>query len=127
MNAASTAAAQRLENTLRSATLTLNDAYAQTQTAHQVAMVHQQQVLPMRQQIAAESLLRYNAMQIGVFELIADARDQVLAVQAAIAAQERYWLADAALQAQIMGRPANGPSGSMAGLTSGNAALPAAH
>ena len=34
-------------------------------------------------------------------------RDQVSAVIAAIAADQQFWLADAALQAQIMGRPAS--------------------
>jgi hypothetical protein len=46
-------------------------------------------------------------MLISVFELLADARDQVSAVTAAIDAQQQFWLADAALQASVIGRPTN--------------------
>ena len=59
----------------------------------------------MRKTIAEENLLRYNGMIIGVFELLSDSRDQVGAVIAAIGAQEQFWLADAALQATLVGRP----------------------
>jgi len=44
-------------------------------------------------------------MLIGVFELLADARDQVSTVMAAINAEQQFWLADAALQASLIGRP----------------------
>ena len=44
-------------------------------------------------------------MLISVFELLADARDQVSAVSAAIDAQQQFWLADAAMQASVIGRP----------------------
>ena len=44
-------------------------------------------------------------MIIGVFELIADSRDQVSAVIAAIEAQQQFWLTDAALQSSLVGRP----------------------
>ena len=57
--------------------------------------------------IADENVLRYNGMLIGVFELLADARDQVATVQAAIDAEQQFWLADAALQASVIGRPTN--------------------
>ena len=56
--------------------------------------------------ISDENLLRYNGMLIGVFELLADARDQVAGVIAAIDAQRDFWLADAALPATLIGRPA---------------------
>ncbi|NCW19788.1 MAG: transporter, partial [Betaproteobacteria bacterium] len=44
-------------------------------------------------------------MLIGVFELLADSRDQVSSVMAAIAAEQQFWLADAALKASVIGRP----------------------
>ena len=58
-----------------------------------------------RKQIAEENVLRYNGMLIGVFELLADSRDQIGAVISAIAAEQQFWLADAALQATLIGRP----------------------
>ena len=57
--------------------------------------------------IAEENQLRYNGMLIGVFELMADARDQVNTVTAAIDANQQFWLTDAALQASVVGRPTN--------------------
>ena len=52
-------------------------------------------------------------MLIGVFELIADSRDQVSSVMAAIAAEQQFWLADAALQASLMGKPTMASVGAM--------------
>ena len=60
---------------------------------------------PATQRIGEENLLRYNGMLISVFELLADARDQISAVTAAIDAQQQFWLADAAIQASVIGRP----------------------
>jgi hypothetical protein len=45
-------------------------------------------------------------MFIGVFELLADAREQITAVMAGIDAQQQFWLAEAALQTALIGRPA---------------------
>ena len=50
-------------------------------------------------------MLRYNGMLIGVFELLAEARDQVSSVTNAINAQQQFWLADAALAASVIGKP----------------------
>jgi len=55
-------------------------------------------VLPLRRQVSQEMLLRYNGMLIGVFDLLADAREQGRAVQAAIEAQRDAWVAQAALE-----------------------------
>ena len=52
-------------------------------------------------------------MLIGVFELLADTRDQVSSVMAAIAAEQQYWLSDAALQASLMGKPTLAAVGAM--------------
>ena len=67
---------------------------------------HAQTVLvPLRQRISEENLLRYNGMLIGVFELLADARAQIGAVNAAIDARREFWRADADLQQALLGRP----------------------
>ncbi len=79
--------------------------------------------MPLRKTIADENLLRYNGMLIGVFELLADTREQVGSVIAAIEAQQQFWLADAALSAALAGRPgAPLPAGNL----SAGAAVPAA-
>jgi hypothetical protein len=45
-------------------------------------------------------------MLIGVFELLADARDSIAAVNASIQAQRDFWLADTNLQAAQNGAAA---------------------
>jgi hypothetical protein len=66
----------------------------------------------LRKAISEENLLRYNGMLIGVFELLADAREQIVSVIQAIDAQREFWLADAALQAALIGEPiAASPTG----------------
>jgi outer membrane protein TolC len=99
------AAANQLEATLRTAGSNLRESYLAYRTAYDIARHHRDEVLPLRKVIAEENLLRYNGMLIGVFELMADARDQVSAVMAAIDADQQFWLADAALQASVVGRP----------------------
>lgn len=105
MSAQTLAAAHRLESTLRLAGSSLRESYAAYRTAHDVSRHYKEEVLPLRKVIADENVLRYNGMLIGVFELLADSRDQISAVVSAIAAQQQFWLADAALQATLMGRP----------------------
>ena len=55
--------------------------------------------------MAEENVLRYNGMLIGVFELLADTRDQIRSVVTAINAYQQFWLADAALSASMIGKP----------------------
>jgi len=62
-------------------------------------------VVPLKQRISEENLLRYNGMLIGVFALLADARAQIASVNAAIEAQRDFWLADADLQMALVGTP----------------------
>jgi hypothetical protein len=55
-------------------------------------------------------LLRYNGMLASVFELLADAREQITSVNAAIVAQRDFWIADTTLAATLEGAgqtPAN--------------------
>ncbi len=79
--------------------------YGAYRTAYDIAKHYVEEIVPLRKTIADENLLRYNGMLIGVFELLADAREQVASVVQAIDAQRDFWLADAALQAALIGRP----------------------
>lgn len=107
MNARTLAAANQLEGTVRSAGSSLRESYSAYRTAYDVARHFRDEVVPLRKVISDENQLRYNGMLISTFELLADARDQVSAVAAAIDAQQQFWLADAALQASLIGRPAS--------------------
>ena len=107
MNARTLAAANQLEGTVRSAGSSLRESYSAYRTAYDVARHYRDEVVPVRKVIAEENQLRYNGMLISAFELLADARDQVGAVTAALDSQQQFWLADAALQAAVIGRPTN--------------------
>ena len=50
------------------------DAYRNYRSTYDIAMHYQREVLPLRKIISDETLLRYNAMQIDVFALLAEAR-----------------------------------------------------
>jgi outer membrane protein TolC len=122
MNARTLAAAQRLEASARAAGSHLRESYSAYRTAWDIAAHYRDDVLPTQQLIGEENLLRYSGMIIGVFELLADARAQTASVMAAIAAQEQFWLAEAALQSTLIGQPlesrASGPAASKS--TGGN-------
>ena len=105
MNAQSIAAANRYESTVRSATSQLRESYSAYRTAYDVARHYRDEVVPLRKTMAEENLLRYNGMLIGVFELLADTRDQISSVKTAISAYQQFWLADAALSASMTGKP----------------------
>ena len=105
MNAQTLAAANMLEATLGGAASTLRESYSAYRTAFDVARFYEVEILPLQAMIAEENVLQYNGMLIGVFELLADARRQVGIVQAAIDANEQFWMSDAALSATIIGNP----------------------
>ena len=107
MNANSLAAANRYESTVRGATSQLRESYSAHRTAYDVARHYRDEIVPLRKTMADENVLRYNGMLIGVFELLADNRDQISSVLAAINAYQQFWLADAALSASLTGKPTN--------------------
>lgn len=99
------AAIAQLEQTALIASSDLRVSYSAYRRAYDDAIHHRDVLVPLRRSISDETLLRYNGMLIGVFELLSDAREQVQTVVEAIEANERFWLADAQLQASLLGRP----------------------
>ena len=89
------------------------DAYRVYRSAYDIAGHYQREVLPLRKIISEETLLRYNAMQIDVFALLAEERQRVLATITAIQAKRDFWLASAELKAAVAGggRPRSGSEG----------------
>ncbi|MDO8299986.1 TolC family protein [Lacisediminimonas sp.] len=86
----------------------VRESYAAYRTTYDVARHYRDQVVPLRKRISDEVLLRYNGMLSSTFELLADARDQVNAVSAAIEAQRDFWIAEIDLQAAINGSGSTG-------------------
>ena len=61
-------------------------------------------LLPLREQIIDETQLQYNAMELGVFQLIAARRDQVRTAQEYVMALREYWHARATMDQILAGR-----------------------
>jgi outer membrane protein TolC len=80
------------------------ESYLEYRTSYDLARHYRDQVIPLRKEISRETLLRYNGMLTSVFELIADAREQVEAVREAIEAQKEFWIAETNLQAALGGK-----------------------
>ncbi len=78
-------------------------AYSGYRTAYDIARHYRDHVVPRRKQISDEVLLRYNGMLASVFELLADAREQLTSVNESIEAQRDFWIADTQLQAAQTG------------------------
>ena len=119
MNARTLAAANHLEATVRSAGSNLRESYSAYRTAYDVARHYRDEVVPLRKVISEENQLLYNGILISTFELLADARDQISAVVAAMDAQQQFWLADAALQASLIGRPTSTRLSAASGASTG--------
>jgi outer membrane protein TolC len=68
-----------------------------------IARLYQGRVLPLRRTISEEMLLRYNAMQVDVFELLVDARERIASSVAALEARRDFFLAETDLQAALIG------------------------
>ncbi|WP_119423029.1 TolC family protein [Desertibaculum subflavum] len=76
----------------------VRETYAGYRTALDLARHWRQEIVPVRQRISEEMLLRYNGMLVSVFELLSDSRDQIAAVISAIEAQRDFWLAETDLR-----------------------------
>jgi outer membrane protein TolC len=87
------------------------DAYRVYRSSFEIAAHYQREVLPLRRIISEETLLRYNAMQIDVFALLAEARQRITATAAAIEAQRDFWLAHTNLFVAIVGGSPGGEIG----------------
>jgi len=92
----------------------VREAYGGYRSAYDIARHHRDEIVPLRQRIAEENVLRYNGMLIGVFELLADARMQIVSVNNAIESLRDFWLAQADLDMALIGKPSlampRGPS-----------------
>jgi len=105
MNAQSLAAANRYDAVVRSASSQLRESYSAYRTAYDLARHYRDEIVPLHKTMQEENVLRYNGMLIGVFELLAETREQIASVTSAIHAQQQFWLADAGLSSSLIGKP----------------------
>lgn len=101
----------------------VREAYSAYRTAFDLARHYRDEVVPLRRRISEEAVLRYNGMLIGPFELLADAREQVMAVTSAIEAQRDFWLADSNLRTALTsGTPTDSTTARARSASAGSAA-----
>jgi outer membrane protein TolC len=86
----------------------VREAYGTYRTALDLARHYRDEVVPLRKRISDEMLLRYNGMLASVFELLADSREQVAAVNAYIETLRNFWIAESDLQMALTGRSPGG-------------------
>ena len=72
--------------------------------AHARARHQERVVVPARKRVLEQALLQYNAMQVGIFQLLDAQRAQLDAELAAVEALREYWTAKAAFDALLAGR-----------------------
>ncbi len=101
--AANRASLERSREIAVNARSEVRESYQAYRTAFDLSRHYRDEIVPLRRKIADEMLLRYNGMLIGVFELIADAREQVASVNLSIQALRDFWLADTDLQLALIG------------------------
>lgn len=99
------AAFNRTLEVARNASSQVRVAYDSYRSAYDLARHYRNEVVPLYQNITEESVLQYNGMLIGVFDLLAAARAQSASVLRAIEAERDFWRADAALKASLLGQP----------------------
>ena len=78
-------------------------AYAGYRAAYELALQQRDEVLPLRRAVAQENLLRYNASQISIFELLSDAREQAAGVDGYIQRLRDFWIAKSRLDGALLG------------------------
>jgi outer membrane protein, heavy metal efflux system len=81
---------------------------ARVQGAEDRARYSRDIVLPLRERIVRETQLQYNAMQVGVFELLRAREQQIQAAIAYVDALLDYWLARIDLEQLMSGRVPSG-------------------
>ena len=84
------------------------DAYRNYRSTYDIARHYRDEVVPLRKIISDEMILRYGAMQIDVFALLAEARQRITSSVSAIEARREFWLAHTDLSVAVVG---GGPSG----------------
>lgn len=104
-------AVNRLAETAVNARSEVREAYTAYRTDYDTAKHYRDEIVPLRKKISEENLLRYNGMLTSIFELLADAREQVASVIAAIGAERDFWLSENALQGALNGTPRSPTAG----------------
>jgi outer membrane protein TolC len=83
----------------------VRQAYAAYRASFDIARQQRDVVVPLRQAVAQQNLLRDNASLISIFELLSETREQIASVDAYIGSLRDFWLAKSRLDAALLGNP----------------------
>ena len=103
------------------------EAYFAYRTTYDLARHYRDEVVPLRKFIGEEMLLRYNGMLASTWDLLADSRAQVMAVNSAIEAQRDFWLAETDLQTALTGTSPGAIAGATVSVGGGGGDAAAGH
>lgn len=81
----------------------VRSAWSLWRSAHAQARHWRDDLVPLRQRLTEETLLRYNGMLASPWDVLTQAAAQSAAVVSAIAAERDFWLADTELQTALTG------------------------
>ena len=90
-------------------------------------MQHQRQAAALASALHDETQLRNNGMLQSTWDLLADSRAQVMAVNSAIEAQRDFWLAETDLQTALTGTSPGAMAGAPASAGGGGGDAAAGH
>ena len=103
------------------------EAYLTYSSARAIVSKYENDVLPLRETISAETELQFNAMQIDAFTLIESARANAAAKVASIEARRTAWLAATDLGVAVLGGGSLNQEGSMVAAAETSGITPAGH
>ncbi|MCW5694626.1 MAG: TolC family protein [Pseudolabrys sp.] len=95
------------------------EAYRAYRLNYDLAQRYAREVVPLRKAMSQEQMLRYGAMQIDVFTLLTDIRQQIASRVTATEVQRDFWLASTELSAAIVGGNAQNADVASAGASAG--------
>jgi outer membrane protein TolC len=81
----------------------IRQAYGNYRAAFDLARRLRDEATPLQKAVAQQNLLRYNASLISVFELLADAREQVLGADQYIQSVRDFWIAKTEFDSALLG------------------------
>jgi outer membrane protein TolC len=84
-------------------------ALSRYQTAFDLAVRQRDEIMPIAKSISQQDLLRYNASLVSVFDLLADARNQIASVDEYIDSVRDFWIAKSHLDAALVAGPSGVP------------------
>ena len=98
-------AVERAAEAATNARSEVREAYHAYRTNYDIARHYRDEIVPLNKRIFDESMLRYNGMLIGVFDLLADARAQIGSVNSYIETLRDFWIAQGDLDMSLIGKP----------------------